>query len=66
MPKLDLREELGLLQLRRDMEALEDEMIDLCMAVECEERPRFYRPLQKRFEKLARQHETLEARWLAS
>jgi len=64
MPKLDMHEELGLLDLRREIDSVTEEMGDLWMDMECEERPRFRKPLEERFRSLAATRETMEERWL--
>jgi hypothetical protein len=66
MPKVDLREELALLDLREEIAAIEDEMGDLWMDMELEERPRFRRPLELRFRELGAERAALEQRWLYS
>lgn len=66
MPKLDLRDELALIDLRREMYEVEGELFFLFGQMEIEERPRFRAPMEQRYEELSTRYQELEARWLAS
>lgn len=66
MPKLDLREELALIDLRREIYEVEDELFSLFGQMEIEERPRYRAPMEQRFSELQIRHKELEDRWLAS
>ena len=61
---IDQREELGLLALEREIHATQEEVIDLWMDVEIEERPRFRAPLEAKLQTLTSRVRLLESRWL--
>ena len=64
MPKMDMHEELGLLDLRREIDSVTEEIHDVWMDCEIEERPRFRKPLEVRLRGLSEKRALLEERWL--